>query len=447
MVTTLLILFVAGYLMIALEHIVKVNKATFALIMCSVLWAVYAMMSHDATISSDLLDALGSTCEIVVFLLGAMIIVELVDSYGGFNIIISKIHAGSKRKLLWVLALVTFLLSSVLDNMTTTIIMVSLLSRLISDTKERWLFAGVIVIAANAGGVWSPIGDITTIMLWMKDYVSAANLLEHQVIPALASVVVPLIIASMMIKNTPVLQMQTTAGTVEEKGYDVNAQHPGLSRLMLICGIGGLLFAPVFKTVTHLAPFMGILLSLGILWLITEIVSRRYQLDGKFCSRVSDAVRQIDMSTILFFLGILMAVSALDQAGILSDLATTLNKKFHNVYIITGIIGILSSVVDNVPLVAACMEMYPVATESMIAAASDPAYTSLFVEDGLFWHLLTFTTGTGGSILIIGSAAGVVAMGIEKIPFIWYMKRITLLALAGYFAGMAMIWLEVLVGF
>lgn len=439
MIITLLIIFIAGYLLIACEHVLHVNKATFALIMCAVLWAVYAMLGHDSALSTDLIEALGDTCEIVVFLIGAMTIVELIDRYGGFRFIVDRIHASDKRKLMWVLSVFAFFLSSVLDNMTTTIIMVMMLRRMLADCKERWLFSCVIVLAANAGGAWSPIGDITTIMLWMKNYVSSVDLIVNLLLPSLISVVVPVAIASRMIPKTAVEPLNSQDARV---GYDLYAEHRNLSILILCCGVAGLLFVPVFKTITHLPPYMGILFSLGVLWLLTELLVRHYKLDGKIEGRVSQVIRSIDMSTILFFLGILMAVSALSQAGILGELAAWLNNKFHDVYVINGIIGILSSIVDNVPLVAACMEMYPVANDAIIAASADPAYTALFVEDGLFWHLLTFCAGVGGSLLIIGSAAGVVAMGIEKIPFMWYVKRITALAFLGYLAGIATIWLE-----
>lgn len=439
MIAALLTIFILGYIMIASEHVLHINKATFALIMCGLLWAVYSLFSHDTHISHEMVVALGDTCEIVVFLIGAMTIVELIDRYGGFQIMVSKIHASNKRKLMWILAFVAFFLSAVLDNMTTTIIMVMMLRRMLSDQKERWIFACVIVLAANAGGAWSPIGDITTIMLWMKNYVSSVDLIVNLLLPSLVSVIVPVFIASHMIQATAVEPINDNDKRV---GYQLYEHHRGLSILILCCGVAGLLFVPVFKATTHLAPYMGILLSLGVLWLLTELLVRHYGLDGKIEGRVSQVISRIDMSTILFFLGILMSVSALSQAGILGDLAAWLNEKFHYVYIINGIIGVLSSIVDNVPLVAACMEMYPVATDAIIAASADPSYTALFIEDGLFWHLLTFCAGVGGSMLIIGSAAGVVAMGIEKIPFMWYVKRISWLAFIGYVCGMAIIWLE-----
>ena len=439
MIAMMLVVFVIGYLIIALEHVTHINKATFALLMCGILWAIYAMCGQDPELSHDLVIALGDTCEIVVFLIGAMTIVELIDRYGGFNIIVHKIHASDKRRLMWVLAFVTFFMSSILDNMTTTIIMVMMLRRMLTVQKERWLFASVIVIAANSGGAWSPIGDITTIMLWMKNYVSSVDLIVNLIIPCIASVVVPVMIASRQIEPAPVEALNSQDKRV---GYELSKEHHGLSVAILCCGVGGLLFVPVFKAVTGLPPYIGIIISLAVLWLITECIVNHYKLEGKMEGRVSSALKGVDMPTILFFLGILMAVSALQQANILNAIANWLNDNIHEVYIINGIIGVLSSIVDNVPLVAACMNMYPVATEAAIQASADPTYLAAFVEDGVFWHLLTFCAGVGGSMLIIGSAAGVVAMGIEKISFTWYLKRISWMALAGYIVGIVLIWAE-----
>lgn len=442
MITFMIVVFVIGYLLIALEHVFGINKATFALMMSGILWGAYSLCTQDPNLSEELVVSLGDTCEIIVFLIGAMTIVELIDRYGGFNIIVRHIHASNKRGLMWVLAFVAFFLSSILDNMTTTIIMVMMLRRMLSNAKERWIFACVIVLAANSGGAWSPIGDITTIMLWMKNYVSSADLIINLLLPSLVSVIIPTWIATYYIKSEPVEELNTQDKRV---GYEMSTHHRGLSILILICGVAGLLFVPAFKSITHLPPYMGILISLGGLWLLTELIVHHYRLDGKMEGRISQVVRHIDMSTILFFLGILLSVGALQQAGILNHLAHWLNDSIHEPYLINGIIGILSSIVDNVPLVAACMNMYPVMTDAMVAASADPTYAAFFVEDGLFWHLLTFCAGVGGSLLIIGSAAGVVAMGIEKIPFLWYAKRITWLAFLGYIAGMACIWLEALV--
>lgn len=296
MITTMIVLFVIGYIGIASEHVLHINKATFALIMCGVLWAVYAMCGHDPNLSEDMILALGDTCEIVVFLIGAMTIVELIDRYGGFNIIVHHIKAKNKRGLMWVLAVVAFFLSAILDNMTTTIIMVMMLRRMLSDQKERWMFASVIVLSANAGGAWSPIGDITTIMLWMKNYVSSLDLIENLLIPSLVSVVVPTWIATRFVKSEPVEALNESDRRV---GYVLSEHHYGLSVAILVCGVAGLLFVPVFKAVTHLPPYMGILISLGVLWLVTELIVRHYELDGKMEGRISQVVKNIDMSTIL----------------------------------------------------------------------------------------------------------------------------------------------------
>lgn len=439
MITFMIVLFVLGYLGIALEHVFNINKATFALMMAGLLWGTYALLGHDPNLQSDMVEALGDTCEIIVFLIGAMTIVELIDRYGGFNIIVKHIKAKSKRGLMWVFAFVAFFLSSILDNMTTTIIMVMMLRRMFSDQKERWMFASVIVLSANAGGAWSPIGDITTIMLWMKNYVSSVDLIVNLLLPSLVSVIIPTLIATRFVSAGPVEALNESDRRV---GYELARHHHKLSVTILILGVAGLLFVPVFKAVTHLPPYMGILLSLGILWLITELIVYHYRLDGKIEGRISQVVKNIDMSTILFFLGILLAVGALQQAGILANLATWLNDTFHEVYLINGIIGVLSSIVDNVPLVAACMGMYPVADAAAVAASADAAFAASFVRDGVFWHLLAYCAGVGGSLLIIGSASGVVAMGLEKIEFVWYLKRISLLALLGYAAGIVVILAE-----
>ena len=412
MVTAMIIIFVIGYILITLEHPLHINKATFALLTCGVLWTVYAMMGNDPHIHEAIVNQLGDACEIVVFLIGAMTIVEIIDRYGGFSFITENINAKSKRHLLWIMCSLSFIMSAVLDNMTTTIIMVMMLRRLLSDQKERWLFAGLIVIAANAGGAFSPIGDVTTIMLWMDEKVTSVGLIVNLLIPSIIAM-------------------------------DLHDRHPHLSKAMLIIGVSGLLFVPLFKTLTGLPPFMGILLSLGVIWGVTEIWVKRFKIDAKMGGRVSSALHTIDMPTILFFLGILMAVSALSEVGILNTLADEMNTKIHQPVLMSSLIGVLSSIVDNVPLVSACIKMF----ENVAPAGTVDPYLLAFVEDGLFWHLLTFCAGVGGSLLIIGSAAGVVAMGIEKIPFFWYVKRVSLLALAGYVAGILIIWLESLCPF
>ena len=434
MITAMIIIFVIGYLLIALEHPLHMNKASFALITCGLLWSIYALWGHDPHMHEAIVSQLGDACEIVVFLIGAMTIVEIIDRYGGFSFITEHIHAKSKRHLLWILCSLSFVMSAVLDNMTTTIIMVMMLRRLLSDQKERWLFAGLIVIAANAGGAFSPIGDVTTIMLWMDEKVSSVGLFANLIIPSILAMVIPVFIAQYSIKDG---KMQTIT-TLADKNPVLHERHPQLSKWMLIIGVSGLLFVPVFKTVTGLPPFMGIMISLGVIWGITEFWVKRFKIDSKMGGRVSSALHTIDMPTILFFLGILMAVSALSEVGVLNTLADEMNTRIHQPVLMTSIIGVLSSIVDNVPLVSACIKMF----EGMAPAGTVDPYLLTFVEDGLFWHLLTFCAGVGGSLLIIGSAAGVVAMGIEKIQFFWYVKHISLLALIGYLAGVFVIWLE-----
>ena len=399
MIPTMILLFVVGYLFIALEHKTRIDKSAVALLMAGAIWTVFSLLGNDPHIQHELVDQLGDTCEILVFLIGAMTIVDLIDSYGGFNVITDHITTRNKRKLMWLLAIITFFMSAALDNMTTTIIMVMLLRRLIANKKERWIFASVIVIAANSGA----------------DRPAAAVSAK-----ALAS------------------------GCPECIG-------PRLRLFILIVGVVSLLFVPVFKSLTGLPPYMGMMVSLGFMWILTEIIYDRKRsirnMEESIQPRVSKVLKHIDMPTILFFLGILMAVGALQTGGVLTDMADWLDKNVHEVFTIAGAIGILSSVVDNVPLVAACMGMYPVADVATAAASADPAFAQSFVADGLFWHLLTYCAGVGGSLLIIGSAAGVVAMGLEKINFGWYLKRISLLALSGYLAGIAVIWLEhVLIG-
>lgn len=443
MIATLIVIFCAGYLLIALEHKIGINKSAVALLMCGAVWAVFSLAGHDPQIGTQLSGQLGSTCEILVYLIGAMTIVDLIDTHGGFHVITSRIRTRDKRKLLWLLAVITFFMSAVLDNMTTAIIMIMLLRRIVADRRERWIFAGLIVVAANSGGAWSPIGDVTTIMLWMRGNVTAGPLMYGLLLPSLVSVAVPTAIAMRYIKRG-----ETTAGTQDPEpaalpqGVDAR-----MSRTILATGVGGLLFVPVFKELTGLPPYMGMIIALGANWVLTEILyDRKRGMEESIQNRVSKVVKHIDMPTILFFLGILMAVGALQSAGILTDMARWFDKHLHEPYAIAGLIGILSSVVDNVPLVAACMGMYPVADAATAAASTDPTFMQAFVADGVFWHLLSYCAGVGGSLLIIGSAAGVVAMGLEKIDFGWYLRKITPLVLAGYLAGMLVIWLQHLTG-
>ena len=435
----MILLFVIGYAFIAMEHKIKIDKAAIALLMCGAIWTIFSLLGHDENITHELIDHLGDTCEILVFLIGAITIVDLIDSHGGFGVITDHITTHNKHKLLWLLALITFFMSAALDNMTTTIIMVMLLRRIIANRKERWLFASVIVIAANSGGTWSPIGDVTTIMLWMRGNVTSGALMGSLFLPALTSTVIPTAITARYIARKSTTPMAATASESRlPKGVG-----PRLSKFILVVGILSLLFVPVFKSITHLPPYMGMMISLGVMWVLTEIIyDKKRGIEESIKNRVSKVLKHIDMPTILFFLGILMSVAALQSAGVLTDVAQFLDRNIHEVFTITGIIGVLSSVIDNVPLVAACMGMYPVADAAAVASSIDPSYLQSFVQDGLFWHLLAYCAGVGGSILIIGSAAGVVAMGLEKITFSWYFKRIALLAVAGYFGGMAVIFLE-----
>ena len=435
----MILLFVIGYAFIALEHKIKVDKAAIALLMCGAIWSVFSLFGHDANIAHELIDHLGDTCEILIYLIGAMTIVDLIDSHGGFGVITDHITTHNKHKLLWLLAIITFFMSAALDNMTTTIIMVMLLRRIIANRKERWLFASIIVIAANSGGTWSPIGDVTTIMLWMRGNVTSQALMGSLFLPALISTAIPTAIAGHYIARKKTSMMEPAAAENSlPKGVG-----PRLSKFVLVVGILSLLFVPVFKSITHLPPYMGMMISLGVMWVLTEIIyDKKRGIEESIKNRVSKVLKHIDMPTILFFLGILMSVSALQSAGILTEVAQFLDKNIHEVFTITGIIGLLSSVIDNVPLVAACMGMYPIADAATVASSIDPAYMQSFLQDGVFWHLLAYCAGVGGSILIIGSAAGVVAMGLEKITFSWYFKRIALLAVAGYFGGMAVIFLE-----
>lgn len=442
---SMIVIFVLGYMLIAMEHRVNVSKSSIALILCCVLWGILSVVStkvspsltHDV-ITADLLSALGSTCEIIIFLIGAMTIVDLIDMHGGFEVITRHITTRKKTRLMWLIAFITFFMSAALDNMTTTIIMVMMLRRMITNYKERWLFASIIVIAANCGGVWSPIGDVTTIMLWMKGNVGTGKLMSSLVIPSMVAVIVPTLIATRYLKG--VIAEQHTNETAAFRPSYISGKE---SRNILVLGVSLLVMVPVVKSVIGLPPYMSVMFALGVIWLYTDLMYRKKKnVEESTKNKVSKVIKNIDMSTILFFLGILMAVSALESAGILSSLATFLNDKVHNIYAINTVVGLLSSVIDNVPLVAASMGMYPIPDAAEIAASADPAFLSHFVADGDFWHLLAYCAGTGGSILIIGSAAGVVAMGLENINFMWYFKNISLLALLGYAAGIAVFVLQ-----
>ena len=439
MILTMIILFALGYMCIALEHKIKIDKSATALAMFGVIWSVYALASGDADTGSKLLEHLGSTCETLVFLIGAMTIVDLIDRHGGFSIITERITTRNKITLLWTLAFITFFMSAVLDNMTTTIIMIMMLRKIVPTVRDRWIFAGVIIMAANTGGAWSPIGDVTTIMLWMRGNVSAGSLILYLLVPCLVAMVIPVAMAMRQLRQGALMLPPVETTTPLPSGVGKR-----FSRGVLYLGVAGLLFVPVFKSLTGLPPYVGMMLSLGVVWIVTEWIygHRKVSMREDAKHRVSQIVKNIDMPTILFFLGILMSVAGLQTAGILSHTAHLLDSNIHEVFTITSIIGVLSSVIDNVPLVAACIGMYPVADVTAIAASADPAYAQLFAPDGLFWLLLSYCAGVGGSILIIGSAAGVVAMGLEKIDFTWYLKNISLMALLGYAAGIAVIFVE-----
>lgn len=488
----ILVVFVLGYLGIALEHSVHVDKSAFALLAGTLCWAIFVIGSHDqvpdhsatdfqalvlptdAMVSpgetiqiegidegvqkTELVESLKSSqgwkngveyttskfyehrllhhlqeiASILFFLLGAMTIVELIDAHHGFNVITDKIRTTNKVKLVWLIGVLTFFMSAALDNLTTSIVMISLLRKLIGDKPTRWYFAGVVVIAANAGGAWSPIGDVTTTMLWIGNQLSTPVIITHLFIPSVVCLLVPLIVLTFTMKGT-VERPQANAAD------GAHLQAATLFDRNLIFGLGllGLLMVPVFKTVTHLPPFMGMMLSLGAIWLVTEVLHRRKSYEARRELSVLHVLRKIDSSSVLFFLGILLAVAALQEVGHLLVMAEWLRETLANVFAIDLAIGVLSALVDNVPLVAASMKMYAVIPEALVASAWD----ANFVKDGLFWQLLAYCAGTGGSALIIGSAAGVAVMGLEKIDFIWYLKKITLLALLGYFAGAAVFYL------
>lgn len=459
MLTVILIVFVIGYLAIALEHPLKVDKTASALLLGMLLWVLYAFGAAEIVpeasaahfnrfiednpgladkpvysqaleyiLNVDIVEHLGDICQTILFLLGAMTIVELIDVHGGFKVITDRITTRRKKTLLWVIAWVTFFLSAILDNLTTTIVMLMLLRKLIEDRHERWLYAAAIVLSANSGGAWSPIGDVTTIMLWVKGNVTVNALISYVLLPSIVSMVLPVFVLSRRLKGTlPDLSHE------EEVNPDIT---PRERTVMFYLGVIGLIFVPVFKTLTHLPPFIGILLVLGVLWTFTECFYNGKKISHSRELRIPKVISRIDMPSILFFLGILMAVAVLQSTGILSWMASVLDEKIHNIFFINTLLGVLSSIVDNVPLVAGVMGMYPV------EAADATGYAANFIVDGHFWGLLSFCAGVGGSILIIGSAAGVIAMGLEKINFGWYLKNVSWLAFLGYIAGVLVYFLE-----
>lgn len=435
MLTAMIVVFLAGYLFIALEHPLKINKSGTALLLGTVLWVMYVFSgwAGHSVIDGQIAASIGEVAETIMFLIGAMIIVELVDVHGGFLFITNRITTKDKKRLLLMIAGITFFMSAVLDNLTTSIVMIMLIRKLIGNYKERWVFGSIIIIAANSGGAWSPIGDITTIMLWVRGNISTSATIPHLFFPSVVSALVPVMIARRFLHgkiSAPNFILEEETDNLLLKELKTKEK---LSIFLL--GVGCLLFVPVFKTVTHLPPFMGILFGVGVLWIYTELMYRRNAAPEELKLRVAKVVHRIDMSTLLFFLGILLAVDALRHSGILGGFSVWMDRSIGNVYAVNLIIGALSAVVDNVPLVAGAIGMYPVADAAMVASAADPSYMANFMQDGTFWQFLAYCAGVGGSMLIIGSAAGVVVMGLERINFIWYLKHISLLAALGYLAG------------
>ena len=419
-ITLMIVVFVLGYAAIAFEHPIKIDKAASALITGVLVWTLFVFTGTDTHfIEEELLHHLSEISSILFFLLGAMTIVELVDAHEGFAIITDKITTTKKVRLLWIISVLTFFFSAALDNLTTSIVMISLLRKLIDDKHDRWFFAGIVVVAANAGGAWSPIGDVTTTMLWIGGQLSTMTIITSLFIPSLVAMLVPLIILTFTMKGNI-----TRPKRMDGIEHYTNPTTKFERNLIFFLGVAGLLFVPIFKTVTHLPPFMGMMLSLGVLWAVTEIIHSSKNSEDKSQLSVIGVLRKVDTASVLFFLGILLAVAGLQSAGQLVLMARSLNDLFAgNVYAINIVIGLFSAIVDNVPLVAGSMGMYEIAE------------TGDFAKDGVFWQFLAFCAGTGGSALIIGSAAGVAVMGLEKIDFVWYLKKISILALIGYFAG------------
>lgn len=415
METIIISIFILGYASIALEHPLKINKAASALLTGVLCWTVYILFSTEKEmVSGQLEHHLGQLSGILFFLMGAMTIVELIDAHDGFEVITSRITTTDKRKLLWIIGLLTFFLSAALDNLTTAIVMTSLSRKLLSERSDRMFFVGMIVIAANAGGAWSPIGDVTTTMLWIGGQITSMNIIIKLIVPSLICLFVPLLVVSFILKGKfqKPEEIPTDVKTIPSTPFERN--------LVFFTGVGALVFVPVFKTITHLPPYMGVLFGLGILWVVTELVHSEKDEEDKSRLSVVHALRKIDVPSILFFLGILVAISALESTHLLGHLAQTMDEKIGNINLIVLSIGVLSAIVDNVPLVAASMGMYDMTT---------------YPTDDYLWEFIAYCAGTGGSMLIIGSAAGVAAMGMEKIDFFWYLKKIGWLAAIGYFAG------------
>jgi len=416
MVTALIIIFVLAYAAIAFEHPLKINKSASALLGAGLLWTIYAVNTNDMQlVGSHLNESLVSTAQIVFFLMGAMAIVEVVDAHNGFEVITSRIKTTRLSSLMWLVGFVTFFLSAILDNLTTTIVMVSLMKKLLEKRDDRLFFAGIIIIAANAGGAWSPIGDVTTTMLWIGGQITAIEIMKGVFIPSLVNMLVPLAVTSIWLRG------QSVTAPLRSESDIVNINTTPFERnLMFFLGLGSLVAVPAFKAWTNLPPFMGVLFGLGLLWLVGDLVHRHKPDEEKEQLTLASALTSIDMPSIVFFVGILLSVATLEHSHILTSLSSWLDVAVGRQDVIVMIIGLVSAIVDNVPLVAAAMGMYSL---------------QQFPTDSFLWEFLAYCAGTGGSILVIGSAAGVAAMGLERIDFIWYVKKISGLAMLGYFSG------------
>ena len=447
MTSIVILIFVIGYLSITLEHPLKLDKTVPALIMAALIWALLAIGFHagwfdvidthenvfnflsggeaaEHGFDNTLLHHLGKTSEILIFLIGAMTIVEIIDLHRGFEILKGAVNTKSKKKLLWIIGILAFILSAIIDNLTATIVLVTLLRKLIQNKEERLWYAAMVVIAANAGGAWSPIGDVTTTMLWIANKVTALGLVKTVVLPSIVCFIVPFFIAGYLKVFKGNIKVNTTEDVVAERLLS--------SKTMLFLGLGMIVSVPIFKTITHLPPYIGMMLALGIVWLVSEYIhpEEDFSSSKRHLYSAHKALSRIEISSILFFLGILMAVAGLeslvygvaengDPVGTLRYLAEVLQAAIPNQDVVVMLLGVCSAIIDNVPLVAASIGMYDSPTDSIL------------------WHFIAYSAGTGGSMLIIGSAAGVAAMGMEKIDFIWYLKKITWLAFAGFIAGAA----------
>jgi len=465
MTEIMIILFLVGYFLITIEHKININKAAIGLLTGSVLWIIYMyaapslvpLVSGEAfneyistspslmnstfaeqirsfVLNHQIVESIGEISETLLFLLAAMTIVEFIDSHSGFYFVSDIITTKNKKRLLWIISFVTFFMSALLDNLTTTIIMIMLLRKLLNEKQDRWIFGSMVVIAANSGGAWSPIGDVTTIMLWVKGNISM-NVATALILPSLVSMIVPVLISQRFLKGEICKnQMEMFEDTIPaEPIFKVRER-----LVILLLGVGLLVLTPVFKMITHLPPFIWLLFSVGVIWVYSELFyNTRKGMDEAKQWRIGRVLSRIDFSTIMFFLGILFGVEALRHAGILNSMSVLLATYMPNVYAQCLSIGVLSSIIDNVPLVAAAIAMYPVVDPALVSTMANPEFMQNFVSDGVFWHFLAYTAGVGGSILIVGSAAGVILMGLEKVTFGWYLKRISLIAFIGYITGAA----------